>query len=56
MTEPDWKPDTAGRPLAEILREAGIESAARAGRRRRWDDPDEAGLRRAGTAPRRRAA
>jgi hypothetical protein len=41
----DWNPDTAGRSLAEILREAGIESASRAGRRRKWDDPDEAGLR-----------
>jgi hypothetical protein len=45
MAEPDWNPDTAGRPLAEILREAGIESAARAGRRRRWDDPEETSLR-----------
>jgi hypothetical protein len=45
MAEPDWNPDTAGRPLAEILREAGIESAARSARRRRWDDPDETGLR-----------
>jgi hypothetical protein len=45
MAEPDWNPDTAGRSLAEILREAGIESASRAGRRRKWDDPDEAGLR-----------
>jgi hypothetical protein len=44
MAEP-WNPDTAGRSLAEILREAGIESASRAGRRRKWDDPDEAGLR-----------
>jgi hypothetical protein len=40
MAEPDWNPDTAGRPLAEILREAGIE-APRSGRRgRRWDDED----------------
>ena len=30
MAEPDWNPDTAGRSLAEILREAGIESANRA--------------------------
>jgi hypothetical protein len=45
MAEPDWNPDTAGRSLAEILREAGIESATRAGRRKKWDDPDEAGLR-----------
>jgi hypothetical protein len=30
MSEPDWNPDTGGRSLAEILREAGIESADRA--------------------------
>jgi hypothetical protein len=41
----DWNPDTGGRSLAEILREAGIESATRASRRKRWDDPEEAGLR-----------
>src|SRR4051812_7801250 len=45
MTEPDWNPDTGGRPLAEILREAGIESANRAARRRSWDDPEETGIR-----------
>jgi hypothetical protein len=45
MAEPDWNPDTGGRSLAEILREAGIESATRQNRRRKWDDPDEAGLR-----------
>jgi hypothetical protein len=45
MAEPDWNPDTGGRSLAEILREAGIESAARANRRRRWDDPEETGIR-----------
>jgi hypothetical protein len=45
MAEPDWNPDTGGRSLAEILREAGIERATRANRRRGWDDPDEAGLR-----------
>ena len=39
MAEPDWNPDTGGRSLAEILREAGIESADRAARRRSWDDP-----------------
>jgi hypothetical protein len=44
MAEPDWNPDTGGRSLAEILREAGIESANRKNRRR-WDDPAEAGLR-----------
>jgi hypothetical protein len=45
MAEPDWNPDTGGRSLAEILREAGIESANRAKTRRRWDDPEETGLR-----------
>ncbi|MGY1916220.1 hypothetical protein [Blastococcus sp. SYSU DS0973] len=40
MAEPDWNPDTGGRSLAEILREAGIESAARTARRRRVDDGD----------------
>jgi hypothetical protein len=45
MAEPDWNPDTGGRSLAEILREAGIESATRANRRRRWDDPEETGIR-----------
>jgi hypothetical protein len=41
----DWNPDTGGRSLAEILREAGIESANRAARRRSWDDPEETGIR-----------
>ena len=45
MAEPDWNPDTAGRSLAEILREANIESATRAARRRSWDDPEETGIR-----------
>jgi len=45
MAMTDWNPDTGGRSLAEILREAGLESAARAKRRRSWDDPEEAGLR-----------
>ena len=45
MAVTDWNPDTGGRSLAEILREAGLESAARAKRRRSWDDPEEAGLR-----------
>ncbi|MDT0274841.1 hypothetical protein [Blastococcus goldschmidtiae] len=40
MAEPDWNPDTGGRPLAEILREAGIDTS-RAAKRRRWDEPDE---------------
>ncbi len=39
MAETDWNPDTGGRPLAEILREAGIDTS-RAARRRRWDEPD----------------
>ncbi|MGY1721640.1 hypothetical protein [Blastococcus sp. SYSU DS0533] len=45
MAEPDWSPDTGGRSLAEILREAGIESAARTARRRRADDEDDTGIR-----------
>lgn len=45
MADPDWNPDTAGRSLAEILREAGIERANRANRRRSWDDPDETAVR-----------
>ncbi|CCG05297.1 hypothetical protein [Blastococcus saxobsidens] len=44
MAEPDWNPDTGGRSLAEILREAGVESAARTARRRRPDD-DDTGIR-----------
>jgi hypothetical protein len=40
MAEPDWNPDTGGRPLAEILREAGIDTSL-AAKRRRWDEPDE---------------
>ena len=45
MAEPDWNPDTGGRSLAEILREANIESATRAALRRSWDDPEETGIR-----------
>jgi hypothetical protein len=45
MAQPEWNPDTGGRSLAEILREAGIESASRAARRRSWDDPEETGIR-----------
>jgi hypothetical protein len=45
MAEPEWNPDTGGRSLAEILREAGIESKNRAARRRTWDDPEETGIR-----------
>ena len=44
MAEPRRDPETGGRSLAEILREAGIESPTR-GRRRRWDDPDDTGVR-----------
>ena len=40
MAEPDWNPDTAGRSLAEILREAGIEAPRSGRRQRRWDDPE----------------
>jgi hypothetical protein len=45
MADSDWNPDTAGRSLAEILREAGIERADRASRRRSWDDPSETAIR-----------
>jgi hypothetical protein len=38
MTYPDPNPETGGRPLAEILREAGIDMS-KAARRRRWNDP-----------------
>ena len=51
MAESDWNPDTGGRSLAEILREAGIESAARANRRRRPDDSDDSGIRQRGSGP-----
>lgn len=44
MAEPDWNPDTGGRPLAEILREAGIDTS-RAAKRRRWDEPDDQPIR-----------
>ncbi len=44
MTERDWNPDTGGRSLAEILREAGVESAQRS-RRRGWNDPEETAIR-----------
>ena len=43
MAEPDWNPDTAGRSLAEILREAGIEAPRSGRRQRRWDDPEDTG-------------
>ena len=43
MAEPRRDPETGGRSLAEILREAGIESPTR-GRRRR-DDGDDTGIR-----------
>lgn len=38
MSYPDPNPETGGRPLAEILREAGIDMS-KAARRRRWNDP-----------------
>jgi len=50
MAEPDWNPDTAGRSLAEILREAGIEAPRSGRRQRRWDDPE------GDVVPQRRAA
>jgi hypothetical protein len=40
----DWNPDTGGRSLAEILREAGVERANRANRRS-WDDPEQTAIR-----------
>jgi hypothetical protein len=43
MAEPDWNPDTAGRSLAEILREAGIEAPRSGRKQRRWDEPDDTG-------------
>jgi hypothetical protein len=48
-------PETGGRSLADILREAGIENPTKTGRRRRWDDMDDTGTRQrrpdAGDAP-----
>src|SRR5206468_1225826 len=44
MAEPVRDPETGGRSLADILREAGIENPSR-GRKRRWDDDDDAGIR-----------
>jgi hypothetical protein len=42
-------PETAGRSLADILREAGIENpSSKSGRRRRWDDLDDTGIRQRG--------
>jgi hypothetical protein len=39
-------PETGGRSLADILREAGIENpSSKSGRRRRWDDLDDTGIR-----------
>jgi hypothetical protein len=46
MAEPRRDPETGGRSLAEILREAGIESPTR-GRGRR-NDPDDTGIRQRG--------
>jgi len=45
MAEPARNTETGGRSLADILREAGIENPSRSGRRRRWDDVDDAGIR-----------
>jgi hypothetical protein len=44
MTEARRDPEPGGRSLAEILREAGLESPTR-GRRRRWDDENDTGIR-----------
>jgi hypothetical protein len=41
-------PETGGRPLADILREAGVESPTR-GRRRRGDEVEDTGVRQRGT-------
>ncbi|WNV75033.1 hypothetical protein [Geodermatophilus sp. DSM 44513] len=41
-------PETGGRPLADILREAGVESPTR-GRRRRGDEFEDTGVRQRGT-------
>jgi hypothetical protein len=46
MAEPRRDPETGGRSLAEILREAGIESPTRG--RRRATDSDDAGIRQRG--------
>ena len=48
MSVPERDPDTGGRSLAEILREAGVESPTRTGRRRRWDGPEDTGVRQRG--------
>jgi hypothetical protein len=49
MADPRRDPETGGRSLAEILREAGVESTTRTGRRRRWDDDDDTGIRQRGS-------
>ncbi|MGK5169945.1 hypothetical protein [Geodermatophilus sp. CPCC 205761] len=46
MTEARRDPETGGRPLADILREAGVESPR--GRRRRGDDDHDTGVRQRG--------
>jgi len=46
--EPRRDPETGGRPLADILREAGVESPTR-GRRRRGDELEDTGVRQRGT-------
>src|SRR4051794_38553225 len=45
MAEPVRNPETGGRSLADILREAGIENPSRGGRKRGWDDVDDTGIR-----------
>ncbi|HEX2075707.1 MAG TPA: hypothetical protein VHF92_18160 [Geodermatophilus sp.] len=49
MSEGRRDPETGGRSLADILREAGVESPTRSGRRRRWDDTDDTGVRQRGS-------
>jgi hypothetical protein len=49
MAETRRDPETGGRSLADILREAGVESPAR-GRRRKGDDTDT-GIRQRGSGP-----
>ncbi|MGY1811691.1 hypothetical protein [Blastococcus sp. SYSU D00820] len=51
MADPRRDPETGGRSLADILREAGVDSPTR-GRRRRWDETGDTGVRQRGTEPR----
>jgi hypothetical protein len=49
--DPDWNPDTGGRSLAEILREAGIEAPKSVRRRERWETDTGIRQRGSGGAP-----